>query len=131
MGVWVHKDMVVAGYAAAHDEEIAHDKIETMKRNLNRVMATHPFKGGAVAKQVITGLIQLGTIAIVGAEGAGIMVLLPEMKDVITIIQSQGSTIAPLGEAINYNEIKLSMSDWVDLIDKIGRDILDHTEPCC
>jgi len=54
------------------------------------------------------------------------MVLLPEMKDVITPIQSQDSTIAPLGEAINYNEIKLSRSDWVDLMDKIGRDILNH-----
>jgi hypothetical protein len=126
MGVWVHKDMVVAGYTAADDEEIAHDEIDTMKRNLNRVMATHPFKGGVVAKQVITELIQLGTIVVVGSEGAGIMVLLPEMKDVITLIQSQGSTIAPLGEAINYNEIKLSMSDWVDLMDKIGRDILNH-----
>jgi hypothetical protein len=54
------------------------------------------------------------------------MVLLPEMEDVITLIQSQGSTIAPLGEEINYNEIKLSMSAWGALIDKIGRDILDH-----
>jgi len=126
MGVWVHKDMVVAGYAAADDGEIAHDEIETMKRNLDRVMATHPFQGGAVAKQVITGLIQLGKIAIVGSEGAGIMVLLPEMEDVITLIQSQGSTIAPLGEEINYNEIKLSMSAWGALIDKICRDILDH-----
>ena len=78
------------------------------------------------AKQVITGLIQSKKIAIVGSEGAGIMVLLPEMEDVITLIQSQGSTIAPLGEAINYNEIKLSMSAWGALIDKIGRDILDH-----
>ncbi len=40
------------------------------------------------------------------------MVLLPEMEDVITLIQTQGSTIAPLGEEINYNEIKLSMSAW-------------------
>ena len=118
--------MVVAGYTATDDGEIAQDDIDTMKRNLNRVMATHPFKGGVVAKQVITELIQLGTIVVVGSAGAGIMVLLPEMKDVITLIQSQGSTIAPLGEAINYNEIKLSRSDWVDLMDKIGRDILNH-----
>jgi hypothetical protein len=66
MGVWVHKDMVVTGYTAADDGEIAHDDIDTMKRNLSRVMATHPFKGGVVAKQVITELIQLGTIVVVG-----------------------------------------------------------------
>jgi len=66
MGVWGHKDMVVTGYTAADDGEIAHDDIDTMKRNLSRVMATHPFKGGVVAKQVITELIQLGTIVVVG-----------------------------------------------------------------
>jgi hypothetical protein len=66
----------------------------------------------------------MGTITIVGAEGAGIMVLLPDMKDVITIIKTRGNTIAPLGEAINYNDIQLSTSDWVELVDKIGRDIL-------
>ena len=125
-GVWVHKDMVVAGHEAGDNEEIAPDQIVTAKRGLNRVMATHPFKGGAVAKQVITELIQMGTITIVGAEGAGIMVLLPDMKDVITIIKTQGNTIAPLGEAINYNDMQLSMNDWVALMDKIGRDILDH-----
>jgi hypothetical protein len=125
-GVWVHSDMVVAGYAAADDGEIAHEEIDKMKRNLDRAMATHPFRGGAVAKQVITELIRVGKIAIVGSQGAGIMVLLPEMKDVIELIQTQGRNIAPLGEEINYNEIKLSMSAWGALIDGIGRDILDH-----
>jgi hypothetical protein len=125
-GVWVHKDMVVAGHEAEDNKEIASDQIVTAKRGLDRVMATHPFKGGAVAKHVITGLIQMGTITIVGVEGAGIMVLLPDMKDVIKIIKTGGNTIAPLGEAINYNDMKLSTSDWVELVDEIGRDILDH-----
>jgi hypothetical protein len=125
-GVWVHKDMVVAGHEAEDNKEIASDQIVTAKRGLDRVMATHPFKGGAVAKHVITGLIQVGTITIVGVEGAGIMVLLPEMKDVIKIIKTGGNIIAPLGEAINYNDMKMSTSDWVELVDKIGRDILDH-----
>ena len=125
-GVWVHRDMVVTGHEAGDNEVIAIDRIATAKRGLERVMATHPFKGGRVAKQVIEGLIQTGTITIVGAEGAGIMVLPPEIEDVIEIIKKNGNTIAPLGEEINYDDIQLSMADRVDLTDKIGKDILDH-----
>ena len=45
-GVWVHGDMVVDGYEAMDNGEIAQDQITTAKRGLDRVMTTHPFKGG-------------------------------------------------------------------------------------
>jgi len=42
----VHGDMVVDGYEAMDNGEIAQDQITTAKRGLDRVMTTHPFKGG-------------------------------------------------------------------------------------
>ena len=121
-GVWVHGDMVVDGYEAMDNGEIAQDQITTAKRGLDRVMTTHPFKGGQLAKQVLTGLIKKKAITIVGAGGAGIIMLLPDMQDIIKSIVQDGKTIAPLGEEINYDAIKI----FIELADRVGELILEH-----
>jgi hypothetical protein len=91
---------------------------------LTKILATHPFQGGPLANKAISALIQTKIITVVGVAGAGIILNLPEMNDLIVILREDDGTVAQAGEEIQYDQIKISQA----LLQGVGREILQQLQ---
>jgi hypothetical protein len=123
-GLWVHRDLVVHGQDQQGSLTISYEQLEQKRRGLTKILATHPFQGGPLANKAISALIQTKTITVVGVAGAGIILTLPEMNDLIAILKEDDGTVAQVGEEIQYDQIRISQA----VVQGVGREILQQLQ---
>ena len=125
-GVWVHRDMVVIQHAKDTDSTALPQQLEQSERGLTRVMSAHPFQGGMVAARIIAALIAAQQVTVVGVSGAGLLISLPEMQDIIEILRADDDAVAQIGKEIKYDSIEPP----TELVQMVGRNILHsmHTQ---
>jgi hypothetical protein len=109
-GLWVHQDLVDHAQDQQGSPMIPYEQLEKTRRGMTKVLGSHPFQGGPLANKTISALIQTKTITVVGVAGAGIILTLPEMNDLIAILREDDGTVARVGEEIQYDQIKVSQS---------------------
>ncbi|MEY3476146.1 MAG: hypothetical protein RLY65_546, partial [Pseudomonadota bacterium] len=79
-----------------------------------------------MAARIIAALIAAQQVTVVGVSGAGLLISLPEMQDIIEILRADDDAVAQIGKEIKYDSIEPP----TELVQMVGRNILHsmHTQ---